>query len=291
VQARARRAFPHKAPLEVSPGEGETLDAICGGEVRVLQRSSGYRFNLDPVLLAHFAAEAPGTTRGPLIDLGTGCGVVPLILARKFGWREMTAVEVQPSLYELARRNVHLNRCEGWIALVLEDLRQVERKLPAGGFAHVVCNPPYRAREAGRVNPDEEKAIARHEVLCGLEDVARAASHLLKERGVMSLVFPTERLCELVEVLRESRLEPKLLRLVHPRPDRPSRLLLLQAVKGGRTHLEVLPPLVVHAGEKGYSPEVRAMLEEGRPKGEREPDVAGEELESSPVPSLDLEPG
>ena len=265
MQAHARRDVPHEAHLDASPAIGETLDAICGGAVRVLQRSSGYRFNLDPVLLAHFAVQAPGAIRGPLIELGTGCGVVPLILARKFGREEITAVEVQPSLYALAQRNVHLNRCEQRISLVLGDLRKVAPKFAAGAFAQVVCNPPYRAKEAGRLNPHEEKAIARHEVLCGLEDVARAAAHLLKERGVLSLVFPTARLCELMAVLRDNRLEPKLLRLVHPRPDRPSKLCLLQAVKGGRMNLEVLPPLVVHGAEKGFSPEVRAMLEEGRP--------------------------
>lgn len=264
VIAPARRDAARTAPLDVAAGPDETLDAICGGEVKVLQSQTGYRFNLDPVLLAHFAVKWPGPVRGALIDLGTGCGVIPLILARKFDRRQLTALEVQPSLYELAQRNVHLNRCERRISLVLGDLRKVDRKLPAGGFAQVVCNPPYRAMEAGRLNPHEEKAIARHEVLCSLEDVARAANHLLKERGALSVVFPAARLAELVEVLRGKRLEPKLLQLVHPRPDRPAKLLLLQAVKGGRANLEVLPPLVVHEGQ-GFSPEVRAMLEEGAP--------------------------
>lgn len=256
----SRRGHAREEALALTPGPGETLDAICGGAVQLLQRASGYRFNLDPVLLAHFAMQA-GAPRGPVIDLGTGSGVIPIILARKFGLREVTALEVQPSLYELAQRNVHLNRCERRVSLVLGDLREVERQLQPGGFAHVLCNPPYRAKEAGRLNPDEEKAIARHEIRCALEDVARAAACLLRERGVLSLVFPTARLCELTEALRASRLEPKVLRLVHARPDRPSKLLLLQAVKGARAHLAVLPPLVVHEDAHGFSHEVRAMLE------------------------------
>jgi tRNA1(Val) A37 N6-methylase TrmN6 len=256
-------ARPRETLLSLSPGEGETLDAICGGEVRVLQSATGYRFNLDPVLLAHFAVGVPGAARGPVMELGTGAGVIPLILARKFGRREITALEVQPSLYELAQRNVHLNRCERRISLVLGDLRKAERKFQAGAFAHVICNPPYRARESGRISPEEEKAIARHELMCELGDVLHAAAHLLRERGAFSVIFPTARLGELVEGLRARRLEPKVLRMVHARPDRPAKLMLLQAVKGGRAHLEVMPPLVVHDEAHGFTPEVQAMLEEG----------------------------
>ncbi|HLL52758.1 MAG TPA: methyltransferase [Myxococcaceae bacterium] len=277
-------ARPHESLLRLSAGEGETLDAICGGDVRLLQSATGYRFNLDPILLAHFAARAPGAARGPVIELGTGCGVIPLILARKFGRREVTALEVQPGLYALAQRNVHLNRCERWISLVQGDLRKVDRQFQPGAFAHVICNPPYRATDSGRISPEEEKACARHEVLCALDDVLSAAAHLLRERGVFSLIFPTARLVELMQGLREHRLEPKVLRMVHARPDRPAKLLLLQAVKGGGASLEVLPPLVVHEENRRFSPEVRSMLEDG---GEESPGPdeheAGGGTDSSPM--------
>jgi tRNA1(Val) A37 N6-methylase TrmN6 len=225
-------------------GTGETLDEICGGAVRVVQRAHGYRFSLDPVLLAHFAAEEPA--RGPSIDLGTGSAIIPLILARKFGWRPI-------------RRNVEINGCEGSVSLALGDLRDINRMFPREAFAHVLSNPPYRSRSRGRTNPEEEKAIARHELHCRLDDLARAARWLLRERGAFHVVYPAERLGELVSALRAERLEPKRVRLVHPRAELPARLVLLTAVKGARPEVTVLPPLVLHYDHR-FTAEVNAML-------------------------------
>lgn len=263
MRAASRRpSSPEQVPLLLDAQPGETLDAICGGEVKLLQRRDGYRFNLDPILLAHFAVTAAPATPGPTIDLGTGCGIIPIILARKLGVADVTGLEVQPGLYELARRNVHLNCCEGRVSLLLADLRSVASTLPGGSSTHVLCNPPYRASDAGRINPGHEKAIARHELLCSLPDVAAAASYLLKDRGVLSLVYPASRLCELFDALRRTRLEPKLLRMVHPRVDRPAKLALLSSVKGGGAQLDVLPPLVLHPADgAGFTPEVERMLE------------------------------
>ncbi|ADO72361.1 tRNA1(Val) (adenine(37)-N6)-methyltransferase [Stigmatella aurantiaca] len=247
--------------LALQPGPGETLDAICGGEVQVLQRRAGYRFSLDPILLAHFAVYEAGAHRGRLIDLGTGSGIIPLVLAKRLGLREVTGLELQPRLYSLAERNVYLNRCEQQVTLVQGDLRQVSRLFAAGSFCHVLCNPPYRACATGRSSVMMERAIARHEVACSLPDVARAARHLLTPRGGLSLVYPAARFAELVAVLREHRLEPKTVRMVHPRAERPAKLVLLHAVKGGRADLRVLPPLVLHAeDEHAFTDEVSAMV-------------------------------
>jgi tRNA1Val (adenine37-N6)-methyltransferase len=245
-------------------GEGETLDGICGGAVRLVQRERGYRFNLDPLLLAHFAAKEP--PRGPAIDLGTGSAVIPLVLARKFGWERLTGLELQPSLYALARRNVEINGCQRAVSLALGDLRCTQRMFPREGFAHVLSNPPYRSPARGWTNPDEEKAVARHELHCRLEDVARAARWLLRERGALHVVYPAARLGELMSALRAERLEPRRLRLVHPRPGSPARLALLTAHKGTAPELTVLPPLMLHQGEC-FSPEVQRMLGISRPPG------------------------
>jgi tRNA1Val (adenine37-N6)-methyltransferase len=248
--------------LALLPGLGETLDAICGGEVQVLQRRYGYRFTLDPILLAHFSVYEAGAPRGRVMDLGTGSGIIPLVLAKRLARKDITALELQPRLYSLAERNVYLNRCEQQVALVQGDLRQVESLFAAGSFSQVLCNPPYRACTTGRSSLTVEKAIARHEVACVLPDVARAARHLLAPRGGLCMVFPAARFVELVGVLREHRLEPKTARMVHPRADRPAKLVLLHAVKGGRTDLSVLPPLVLHAeDEHAFTEEVSAMVE------------------------------
>lgn len=254
--------WPHRVRLELNPGPGETLDAICGGEVRILQRRSGYRFTLDPILLSHFAVYEGGAHRGRAIDLGTGSGIIPLILARRLGRRDVTALELQPRLYSLAERNIYLNRVEGEVSLVQGDLRRVDALFCQGSFAHVLCNPPYRARTTGRTSLQMEKAIARHELTCELPDVARASAYLLGSRGGLCMVYPAARFAELVSVLRGERLEPRTVRMVHPRVGRPAKLVLLHAVKGGRATMTVLPPLVLHAeDEHAFTEEVRAMVE------------------------------
>jgi tRNA1Val (adenine37-N6)-methyltransferase len=254
--------WPRHVPLALRPSSGETLDAVCGGEVRVLQRRRGYRFTLDPILLAHFAAYEAGAIRGRLMDLGTGCGIIPLILVRRLGCTNLTGLELQPRLFSLAERNVHLNRCEREVSLVQGDLRCVERLFPRGNFAHVLCNPPYRGREQGRISTDLEKALARYEISCEFRDVVRAAAWLLRCRGSFCVVYPASRLSEMMAVLREEKLEPRTARMVHSRAGRPAKLVLLHAVKGAACGLTVLPPLVIHADdEQAFSREVSAMVE------------------------------
>lgn len=248
-----------RALLSTGPNSEETRDSICGGLVQVIQRREGYRFNLDPVLLAHFAVQA-GVLKPPIIDLGTGSGVIPLILTQKFGL-DVTGLEVQQPLFELAERNVHLNRCEGRIALVLGDWRRVKEKFSAASFSNALANPPYRAFAQGRVSPDAEKAVARHEMLGALSDFCVAASYLLVERGSIFIVYPALRTTELLACLTKHGLEPKRIRFVHPRGTAPAKLLLLQAVKSGRGGLVVDPPLLLHKGTAAaYTDEVEGML-------------------------------
>ena len=238
----------------------ETLDTVCGGRVQVLQSRGGYRFNLDPLLLAHFAAGARAGLRGPVMDLGAGSGIISLILARKFELT-VTGLEVQPRLHALAQRNVLLNGCEGRMSVVLGDWRHVRALFPAGAFCHVLSNPPYHAQACGRVNPEREKAIARHELEGTLVDLCRAAQHLLGHGGSLSVVYPSSRLAEVFSALKAHGMEPKRLRLVHPRMGTPAKRVLLQAVRGGRAELSVEAPLYLHSPERGeVTPEVAAMV-------------------------------
>ena len=247
-------------PFVELPGEDETLDGICGGRVRVLQRRRGYRFNLDPILLAHFACPEPGALEGRVIDLGAGSGIVSLLLARKFGVSSV-GLELQEPLFALARRNVALNRCEERVTLVRGDLREAPRLFPAASFRHVLCNPPYHAARAGWLSSGEERAIARHELACTPADVVRAAAHLLAPLGALWLVLPAARLAEWVALCAAHSLAPERLRCVHPRFGRSAKLALLCAAKRGRAALKVLPPLFVHAPDRSdFSREVEAML-------------------------------
>lgn len=251
----APKAFDIRTQAQIPLGGTETIDGICRGEVLVIQRRSGYRFAVDAMLLASFA----GTPRGRVVDLGTGCGIVSLILASR-GARPITAVEIQPPLATLAMRNVALNRRGEDVQVLHGDLRDLKGRLPGSWFDLVVSNPPYVPLQAGHVNPGSERAIARHEVSCTPKDLAATARFLLKDGGSLKVIFPAPRLVELMQSCCEAGLEPRRMRLVHPVPSRPAKLVLFEAVKGRRGALEVLPPLHLFDAAGGRSQELVEIL-------------------------------
>ena len=171
---------------------GETLDSIGQGAIRVIQRRDGYRFNLDSVLLAHFA----GAHNGQVVDLGTGCGIIPLLMVEQ-GACNITGVELQASLYDLAVRNVAMNNRAGQVRLLHGDIRVIRDLLPSQSFDLVVCNPPYRAMNAGSISPNDERAKARHETTCCINKLAEAVRYLLKPSGSAKIVYPTSRIPDL----------------------------------------------------------------------------------------------
>ena len=236
---------------------GETLDALFDGAVKLFQSRAGYRFSLDALLLAHFATLK---RRDKVVDLGTGSGVIALILARLHPEISILGVEYQSALAARAARNVKLNRLERRIALWRGDVRAAASIGPAESFDAAVCNPPYRRRSAGRISANDEKQIARHEIHGELGDFVAAAAYLLGAKGRLAMVYWAERTVDLLSSLRRARLEPKRLRLVHSFVDSEASLILVEAVKQGRSGVTILPPLVVYREGKHYSDEVAAMI-------------------------------
>lgn len=239
---------------------GETLDELRPAGLHIIQAKRGYRFSLDPVLLSDFTTVAAGDT---LVDLGTGSGVVPLLLAARTGVRHVVGVEIQAELADRARRSVLLNGMQERIEILQEDLRNLHDRLPPQSFAVVVANPPFRRPGAGRQAPDAERAAARHELAGGLSDFLRAAAYLLPDGGRFCIIYLAERLVELLTTMRGLRLEPKRLRCVHPREGADANLVLVEGRKGGRPGLLVDPPLHVYDG-KEYSAEILAIYGQER---------------------------
>jgi tRNA1Val (adenine37-N6)-methyltransferase len=225
--------------------------------LKLIQAKRGYRFSLDPVLLCAFARAAKGDM---VADLGTGSGVVPLLLAARTGARKIIGVEIQPELADRARRSVLLNSLQNRIDILEGDLRELRGRLEPQAFEVVVANPPFRQPGTGRQAPINERAAARHELAGGLVDFLRAATYLLKEGGRFYIVFLAERLVELLAEMREMRLEPKRLRCVHSRAGERGTLVLVEGRKGGRAGLAMEPPLFVYEGE-AYSAEILAIYE------------------------------
>ena len=235
----------------------ETVDGAFDGRVAVIQRRDGFRFALDSLLLTRFVEVQ---RRERIVDLGTGNGVVALSLAVLNGGVEVVGVELQKAMVDRAERGLTLNRLEDRVRMVQGDVRDVEKDFPAGSFDAAVCNPPYRPPGSGRVNPDRERLLARHEVEGGLADFVRAGAYLLHHRGRMCLVYPSERAVELFAVLRQHNLEPRRARFVYSFANAPATLVLAEGVKGARTGLAVLPPLVIYQREDEYTEEMAGLL-------------------------------
>jgi len=239
----------------------ESLDRICG-VLEVYQARGGYRFGLEALLLPGFVR--PGAARAA--DLGTGSGVMALVLARFGKAARVTGVELQPQLADRARRSVAHNALQDRVEIVEADLRALPRAVPAGAYDLVISNPPYGEAGAGQVCRASERALARQELGCRLGDVVAAARRLLAFRGRFAVVLPPARLPELLRLCQDHGLRPARLRLVHGRPELAACHALVECVRGGRMALAVEPPLVVYERTEVYTPEVEGMLyPAGRP--------------------------
>jgi tRNA1Val (adenine37-N6)-methyltransferase len=235
---------------------GERVDDLGRGGLRIIQHPERFPFAMDAVLLAHFATVRKGSR---VLDLGTGCGVVPLLLCALHPTAVLTGLEIQPDTADMAARSVQLNGLEGRIKIDCGDYRQVRELYGHGKFDVVTINPPYREPGTGAVSPAAGRATARHELAGDLGAALSAASVAVKYGGRVAVVFLTERLADLLVNLRAVKLEPKRLRLIHPREGRPANLLLLEAVKGGGAGLKVEPPLTVYAEGQTYTAELLAL--------------------------------
>jgi tRNA1Val (adenine37-N6)-methyltransferase len=239
----------------------ETLDTLSLGDLQLLQAKNGYRYSLDPVLLARFVRVKPGAC---VVDLGAGAAILSLLLARLTSAGRVTGVELQADLAERGRRNVTLNQLEERVAMITDDIRRISTFLPAGKADLVVANPPYHQTGSGRLAPGEERAAARHELAGGLEDFAAAAAWTVKYGGQVAFIFPAERLPALIDGLLKQQIEPKRLRMVHPRWGQSARLVMLEGRKGGRPGLKVEPPLCIYRQEgqgRQYSDELLRMYD------------------------------
>ena len=218
---------------------GETIDAFMDGRLKLIQSRSGYRFSIDAVLLSQFVTTRPGDI---LVDLGTGCGIIPLMLLLAGSIQYALGLELQSQLADQAARNVLLNGFGGRIGVVLGDIRQPPLSSHCADV--VVCNPPYRKKQSGRINPDPQRAIARHEIMASLEDILTAARWVLKPKGRLAMIYPAFRLADVFWRMREFHLEPKKIRVVYPGLSSEAKLVLIEACLGGRGGLKILPPII-----------------------------------------------
>jgi tRNA1Val (adenine37-N6)-methyltransferase len=237
-----------------------TRDSIAlrgAGVVTIVQPKKGFRFTLDSILLADFCRIKP---RERVFEPGAGTGVISILLAKKQHLASYTAIEVQSSLADLFEQNITANSLDNRITVLAQDLRKLNKSLAPGSQSVIVANPPYTKEGTGRISPNVERHTARHDRAASLE-AWLDLQIFLRNKGRYCMVFPATRMAELVALMRTRKLEPKRLRFVHPKEDKPASLVLIEAATSAGPGLEILPPLVVHKLDGSYTKEMRSIYD------------------------------
>lgn len=233
--------------------DNERVDDLQRNGYQIIQKTDGFCFGMDAVLLSGFACVKPGERA---VDLGTGTGIIPILLEAKYDGEHYTGLEIQDQMADMARRSVALNHLEDKVAIVTGDIKEASRLFGAASFDVVTSNPPYMAGSHGLKNPALPKAISRHEVLCTLDDVVREAAKLLRPGGRFYLVHRPHRLIEIITAMTKYKLEPKRMKMVHPFVDKEANMVLIEAVRGGKSMIKVEAPIVVYKEPGVYTDEI-----------------------------------
>lgn len=236
--------------------DGERLDDLHRNGFQIIQNERLFCFGMDAVLLSGFAHVKEG---GRALDLGTGTGIIPILLAAKTKGEYFAGLEISALSADMARRSVLHNGLENRIEIIQGDIKEAGELFAPASFDTVTSNPPYMIGQHGLTNPDIEKAAARHEIFCTLEDVVRAAARLVRPGGKFYMVHRPFRLAEIIRTLSEYKLEPKRMRLVYPYVDREPNMVLIEAMRGGKPRMTVEKPLIVYEKPGVYTPEITGI--------------------------------
>lgn len=232
---------------------GERIDDLQRNHYKIIQNPEKFCFGMDAVLLSGFAKVKEGQD---CLDLGCGNGIIPILLEAKTEGRHFTGLEIQKYSADMARRSVALNRLEDRVSIVDGDIRRASDIFGASSFHVVTSNPPYMTAQHGLTNQDSDRAIARHEVLCTLEDVIRESARLLVPSGHFYMVHRPFRLAEIISLMVQYHIEPKRMRLVYPYADREPNMVLIEGLRGGRPRMTVEKPLIVYKEQGKYTDEI-----------------------------------
>jgi len=237
--------------------QNERIDDLEINNLKIIQNINGFCFGIDSVLLSDFAKEIK--TNSEVIDLGTGTGVLSILLSAKTKAKKFIGVEIQKDVADMAGRSVNLNNLENKIEIINENIKNLTNILKKNSYDVIVTNPPYMKNNTGLKNENKSKLISRHEVECTIEDIALISFNLLKNKGEIYMVHRPDRLVDIMEAFRRNKLEIKKIRLVHPKANTKPNLILIKAVKNGNAFLEIDKPLYVYNNNGEYTKEIKKI--------------------------------
>lgn len=239
--------------MAVTLHENERLDELHRNGYKIIQDKGRFCFGMDAVLLSGFARVKPGEK---VLDLGTGTGIIPILLEAKTDGEHFTGLEIQPESADMASRSVAYNDLQGKIDIVVGDIKDASQRFGASSFDVITTNPPYMIGQHGIKNDQDAKAIARHEILCDLDDILRESAKMLKPSGRFYMVHRPFRLAEIFSKMIEYRIEPKRMQLVYPFVDKEPNMVLIEGLRGGKSRITVEKPLIVYKEPGVYTDEI-----------------------------------
>ena len=240
--------------MDIDIKKNERVDDLEYKGLKIIQDKEGFCFGIDSVLLTDFAKEIRSDSK--VIDLGTGTGIIPILLSAKTNGTNFIGVEIQQEVAQMAKRSVNLNKLENRIEILNNDILKLREVFKKGSFDVVTTNPPYKKVNTGVVNTNDKKIISRHEIKASLEDFIKISSYLLKDYGEFYMVHRPDRLVDIFGIMREEKIEPKKIKFVYPKSDKKANLVLIKGVKKGNPFLEYEKNLYVYNENGEYTDEI-----------------------------------
>ena len=243
-----------KRGINIFLKENERIDDLEYKGLKIIQNKEGFCFGIDSVLLSDFVKDIKKGSK--VLDLGTGTGIISILLCGKTDLKEIIGVEIQEEVYDMAKRSAELNSLENRFKVINADIKEISKKFPANSFDAIVTNPPYKRENSGLQNENKAQLISRHEVMCNIEDIAKVASKLLNSNCSIYIIHRPDRLIDIVQALKKYNLEPKKLKFIYPKINKEPNLVLIKATKNGRPFLKVEKPLFVYNEDGSYCNEI-----------------------------------
>ena len=234
--------------------ENERIDDLQFKNLKIIQNSKGFCFGMDSVLLSDFAKNIKNNSF--VLDLGTGTGIIPILLCGKTKLKKIIGIEIQEEVYNMAKKSIKLNNLENKFEIINKNILEINKKFEKNTFDVIVTNPPYKKNDSGIKNEDERKIISRHEVTASLEDFIKVSKDLLKDKGEFYMVHRPERLVDIFSLMRKYKIEPKLLKMVYPNKNKEPNLVLIKGIKNAKPFLKVEKNLYIYNEEGKYTEEL-----------------------------------